>query len=112
MSKKRTSYENFALLIQSYEQMSKTKPFEIKSFIRQIQPFCKTSRIKGKFLFFRVRGANVGLMIEIKKDCFIVTKSYEFFEFTFYCDTAKFPAKQLLYKMFRHNLISSRCKQF
>lgn len=106
MSKNRSSLENFALLVQSYEQMSNTKPFNIDNFIRQVQPFCKTSKIKHKFLFLRVRGSNVGLTIQIKKDCFIVTKSFQFFEFVFYCDTTKYPAKFLLQKLFRHNLIS------
>ncbi len=111
MSKNRSPFENYTLLVQSYEQTNPIRLFSLDSFIRQIQPFCKTSRIKNS-LSFSVRGSNINLLLEVKEDCFVITRSYEFFEFIFYCDTSKITVKSLLRKLFHHNLITPLCKQF
>jgi hypothetical protein len=105
MSKKRDSLENYVLLLSAYEKMRFTK-FKAKAFIKFIRPYCKTENVKDKHLFIRIRNSNTGIHIQVKKDCFIVQKSYQLHEFIFYCDTANSSAKTLLNKLFKHNLLT------
>ena len=100
MSKKRTSLENYTLLLFSLQKLKPTK-FTVKSFIRKIRPFCKTNNLGNKLLFIRIRGSEKGISIEIRDDCFIVCENRLIHEYIFYTECSK----HLLIKLLEHNLL-------
>ena len=101
MALKRTSLENYTLLLLELEKMRNTM-FRPRTFLKRISPFCKTSHLKHKVLFIRIRGANLGITIQIKSDCFVITQNQSLHEFTFYCSSQK----NLLSKLLKHNLLT------
>jgi hypothetical protein len=105
MALKRSSLENYVLLLQHVESMRLTT-FNAKTFLKTIRPFCKTEHLKFKLLHIRVRGSNIGICINVKKDCFVVTQNGLLHEFIFYCDTSLISSKYLLLKLFKHNLLT------
>lgn len=102
MSLKRSSLENYTLLLVELQKMRHTK-FKPKTFLKQIRPFCKTEHHAFKLLYIRVRGSNLGISIDIQKDCFIVRQNQSLHEFIFYCDSSK----HLLTKLLKHNLLKA-----
>jgi hypothetical protein len=105
MALKRTSLENYTLLLVELEKMRNT-PFRPKTFLKKIRPFCKTEHLKFKWLFIRIRGANIGISIQVQSDCFIIRQSKSVHEFIFYCETSKSSSKNLLNKLLKHNLLT------
>lgn len=101
MALKRTSLENYTLLLVELTKMRHTE-FQAKTFLKKIRPFCKTSHLKYKLLFVRIRGSNIGITIKVSEDSFTVTQSFSVHEFTFYCDSMK----TLLSKLLKHNLLT------
>lgn len=101
MALKRTSLENYVLLLKHIEQMRFTK-FKPKTFLKKIRPFCKTEHLALKRLCIRIRGSNIGIIIQVQKDCFVVTQNGCVHEFTFYCESDK----TLLQKLLKHNLLT------
>lgn len=100
MALKRTSLENYTLLLVYLEKMRFTT-FKVKAFIKSLRPFCKTEQLGYKILFIRIRGSNVGISINIEKDCFVVRQNQQLHEFIFYCESSK----TLLSKLIKHNLL-------
>lgn len=105
MALKRSSLENYVLLLQHVELM-RLNTFNAKTFLKSIRPFCKTEHLNFKRLFIRVRGSNIGICINVKKDCFVITQQGLLHEFIFYCDTAVVSSKYLLVKLLKHNLLT------
>lgn len=105
MSLKRSSLENYTLLLVELQKMRHTK-FKPKTFIKQIRPFCKTEHLGFKVLHVRVRGSKLGISIHIKKDCFIIQQNQSLHEFIFYCETSLSSSKNLLNKLLKHNLLT------
>lgn len=101
MAHKRTSLENYTLLLIELETMRNTK-FHPKTFLKKVRPFCKTSHLSFKWLFIRIRGSNIGISIHIQADCFIVRQNQSLHEFTFYCTSQK----SLISKLLKHNLLT------
>lgn len=101
MSKVRTSLENYTLLLVELQKMRSTI-FKPRAFLKKIRPFCRTSHIGFSVLFVRIRGANVGITIHVKSDCFIVQQNGSLHEFIFYCTSQK----QLITKLLKHNLLT------
>lgn len=101
MSLKRTSLENYTLLLCDLEKMRHTV-FHPKTFLKKIRPFCQTSHLKYKWLFIRIRGANIGISIQVFSDCFIIRQNGCLHEFTFYCTSQK----MLISKLLKHNLLT------
>ena len=101
MALKRSSLENYTLLLVEIEKMRNTA-FKPKTFLKKIRPFCSTSHLKYKWLFIRIRGANLGISIQIQSDCFIVRQNQSVHEFTFYCTSHK----MLIAKLLKHNLLT------
>lgn len=106
MCSKRSSLENYTLLLLEVEKMRHTT-FKAKTFLKQIRPFCKTEHLGFKVLHIRVRGSKIGISIHVEKDCFIVRQNWAVHEFTFYCVTAESSSKRLLVKLLKHNLLTS-----
>lgn len=104
MALKRSSLENYVLLLKYVEQMRITK-FKPETFLKKIRPFCKTEQMALKTLHIRIRGSNVGISINIEKDCFVIQLQHRLHEFIFYCDTAEISSKFLLNKLLKHNLL-------
>lgn len=102
MALKRTSLENYTLLLVELTKMRHTD-FQAKTFLKKMRPFCKTSHLKHKTLFVRVRGSNIGICIQVQDECFVVTQSYSVHEFVFYCKSHK----TLLSKLLKHNLLTA-----
>ncbi|RUT68761.1 hypothetical protein D0817_19285 [Flavobacterium cupreum] len=100
MALKRSSLENYVLLMLYVDSMSFTK-FKPKTFLKKIRPFCKTEHLGFKILHIRIRGSNLGISIDIQKDCFVVRQNHALHEFIFYCDSCKV----LLKKLLKHNLL-------
>lgn len=102
MPKKHTSIEYYVLL--QLELLKKRHtPFKLKPFIKSVQPFCKTSKLKDKILFVRFRGSKKGLKIEIQNDSyFVVTDSTQTYEFHLFCTSGK----SLLQKLIYHKLLT------
>ncbi|PWB22552.1 hypothetical protein DCO46_16875 [Flavobacterium sp. HTF] len=101
MALKRSSLENYVLLLVHVESM-RTTTFNAKTFLKKIRPFCKTEQLAHKILHIRVRGSKVGISIHIEKDCFIIRQNQALHEFIFYCDSCK----TLLKKLLKHNLLT------
>lgn len=101
MALKRSSLENYVLLLVHVDSMRLTK-FNAKTFLKKIRPFCKTEHLAHKILHIRVRGSKVGISIHIEKDCFIIRQNQALHEFIFYCDSCK----TLLRKLLKHNLLT------
>lgn len=101
MALKRSSLENYVLLLVHVDLMRLTK-FNAKTFLKKIRPFCKTEHLAHKILHIRVRGSKVGISIHIEKDCFIIRQNQALHEFIFYCDSCK----TLLRKLLKHNLLT------
>jgi len=101
MALKRSSLENYTLLLVELTKMRHTD-FQAKTFLKKMRPFCKTSHLKHKILFIRIRGSNIGITIKVCTDCFIVTQSFCVHEFIFYCNSHK----TLLSKLLKHNLLT------
>lgn len=101
MSSKRTSQENYTLLLVELLTMRNTRFFP-KTFLKKISPFCQTSHFKHRLLFIRIRGSNVGISIEVQSDCFVIRQNQSLHEFTFYCTSQK----NLITKLLKHNLLT------
>jgi len=101
MSLKRSSLENYVLLLLYIDKMNYTK-FKVSTFLKNIRPFCKTEHLAFKRLHVRIRGSKVGICIQVHKECFVVTQNGSVHEFTFYCETQK----TLLKKLLKHNLLT------
>ncbi len=101
MALKRSSLENYTLLLVELEKMRNTA-FHPKTFLKKIRPFCKTSHLKYKWLFIRIRGSNVGISIQIQSDSFVIRQNQSIHEFTFYCTSQK----MLIGKLLKHNLLT------
>lgn len=101
MALKRTSLENYTLLLVELDKMRNTA-FRPKTFLKKIRPFCKTSHLKYKWLFIRIRGSNVGISIQIESDCFVIRQNQSMHEFRFYCSSQKI----LIAKLLKHNLLT------
>lgn len=106
MSIKREPLENYVLLLDLVLKMRDT-PFKPKTFLKTIRPFCKTEHSNFRMLHIRVRGAKLGVTIEIKKDCFIVCQNRLIHEFIFYCNPLESSSKLLLTKLLKHNLLTA-----
>lgn len=100
MALKRSSLENYTLLLVELNKMRHTD-FSAKTFLKKMRPFCQTSHLKHKMLFIRIRGSKIGICIKVCTDCFIVTQSYCVHEFIFYCNSQK----TLISKLLKHNLL-------
>jgi hypothetical protein len=105
MALKRSSLENYVLLLKYVELMRHTT-FKPKTFLKKIRPFCKTEHSAFKILHIRVRGSNIGITIHIEKDCFIIQLQHRLHEFIFYCNTNEISSKYLLGKLLKHNLLN------
>ena len=101
MALKRSSLENYTLLLVELNKMRHTN-FNAKTFLKKMRPFCKTSHLKFKTLFLRIRGSNIGITIRVCTDCFVVTQSFCVHEFIFYCNSQK----TLITKLLKHNLLT------
>ncbi len=106
MSIKREPLENYVLLLDLVLKMRVT-PFKPKTFLKQIRPFCKTEHSNFRMLHIRIRGAKLGVTIEIKKDCFIVCQNRLIHEFIFYGNPFESSSKLLLTKLLKHNLLTA-----
>ncbi|MEP7095260.1 MAG: hypothetical protein ABI793_14455, partial [Flavobacterium sp.] len=84
MALKRSSLENYVLLLLYVDSMNFTK-FKPETFLKKIRPFCKTEQLAHKILHVRVRGSKVGISIHIEKDCFVIRQNQALHEFIFYC---------------------------
>ncbi len=104
MSLKRTSLENYTLLLVELEKMRHTK-FTPKKFLKKITPFCKTEHLKYKILHIRIRGSKLGISIHVEKECFVVRQNQSLHEFIFYCETSNSSIKTLLTKLLKHKLL-------
>ena len=102
MALKRSSLENYTLLLVELEKMRNTA-FHPKTFLKKIRPFCKTSHLKYKRLFISIRGSNIGISIQIQSDCFIIRQTQSVHEFIFYSTSQKI----LISKLLKHNLLTA-----
>ena len=102
MALKRTSLENYTLLLLELQKMRDTA-FKPKTFLKKIRPFCKTSHLKYKVLFVRIRGSNIGISIHVQDDCFIIRQNQSCHEFIFYSTSQK----NLITKLLKHNLLTA-----
>lgn len=100
-SKKRTSFENYTMLLIKLETMRNT-PFKYSAFIKAIQPFCETHSVKSKTIMsISIRGAKYGIWIRILDNYFVVQPAGSVHEFHFYLSSGK----SLLTKLINHNIL-------